>query len=158
MKIGGKASKRLYWAAGILLAILGFIFAEGSLIATTKIFGIVKATFIRVAFTIPLSWLAIFFCSGTNTSANVRNWILKKQASLSKKARLAVTGGKFLVILNTAVFLGPILASILMVMVGIQGKRIYFYAVLCALLCAWVWSCFYGGVCWGVAKIFPTRL
>ena len=146
-------NKKLYWIAGILLTILGLIITEGSLIATTRIFGVMKATLIRVAFTIPLSWLAIFLCVGTNTSAKVRAWFAKKQASLSGRARLAVAGGEFLVIVNTAIFLGPIIASILMIMVGVQGKRLYFYAVLCALLCAWAWSCFYGGVCWGIGKI-----
>ena len=146
-------NKKLYWIAGILLTILGLIFTEGSIIVTTKIFGVMKATLIRVAFTIPLSWLAIFLCEGANTSANVRAWFKKKQDSLSGKARLAMAGGKFFVIVSTAVFLGPILASILMIMVGVQGKRLYFYAVLCALLCAWAWSCFYGGVCWGVTRV-----
>ena len=146
-------NKKLYWIAGILFAALGLIFMDGSLIATTKIFGVMKATIIRVIFTVPLSWLAIFLCAGTNTSAKVRTWFIKRQASLSERARLAITGGKFLVIVNTAVFLGPILASILMVMVGVQGKRLYFYAVLCALLCAWVWSCFCGGVCWWFGKM-----
>ena len=144
--------KRLYWLAGILLAILGVIFTEGSLIATTKLFGIIKATLIRVSFTIPLSWLAIFLCAKTNASARVRNWLLEKQARLSDKARLALKGGEFFVILNATIFLGPIIASILMVMLGIRGKKIYLYAVLCALLCAWVWCCFYGGVCWSVTK------
>ena len=149
-------NKKLYWIAGILLTILGLIVTEGSLIATTRIFGVMKATLIRVAFTIPLSWLAIYLCAGTNTSAKVRAWFAKKQASLSGRARLAVAGGEFLVILNTAVFLGPIIASILMIMVGVQGKRLYFYAVLCALLCAWTWSCFYGGVCWSIGKIWAS--
>ena len=146
-------NKKIYWIAGILLTILGLIVTEGSLIATTKMFGVMKATLIRVAFTIPLSWLAIFLCAGTNTSAKVRAWFAKKQASLSKRARLAVAGGEFLVIVNTSIFLGPILASILMIMIGVQGKRLYFYAILCALLSAWVWSSFYGGLCWSVTKI-----
>ena len=136
------------------MTILGLIITEGSLIATTKIFGVMKATLIRVAFTIPLSWLAIYLCAGTNTSAKVRAWFARKQESLSERARLAVAGGEFLVVVNTAIFLGPIVASILMIMIGVKTKRIYFYAVLCALLSAWAWSCFYGGVCWGVTKIF----
>ncbi len=147
-------NKKIYWIFGILSAILGLIVTEGSMIVTTKMFGVMKATLIRVAFTIPLSWLAIFLCAGTNTSAKVRAWFAGKKASLSRKAQLAMTGGKFLVIVNTAVFLGPILASILRVRVGAHGKRLYFYAALCALLSAWVWSCFYGSVCWGFGKIF----
>ncbi|MDD5428713.1 MAG: hypothetical protein PHI58_05715 [Candidatus Omnitrophica bacterium] len=156
----GTLDKKLYLASGVLLTILGLIFLEGSFIATVKLFGVVKAAFIRVLFTIPLSWLAIFLFANTETSAKVRGWFLKKQESLSHRAQMAVAGGKFFVVANTAIFLGPILASILMLMVGVQGKRIYFYAVLCALLCACVWSCFYGGVCWGFEKIFAfaTRL
>ena len=150
----GSISKKLYWLGGTLLAVLGIILLEATVIATIKIFGVVKATFIRVAFTIPLSWIAIYLCLGTNTTANIRSWVSRKQAALSKRAQLALSGGKFFVILNTAIFLGPILASILMIMVGIQGKKLYLYAVLCALLSAWTWSCFYGGVCWSFAKIF----
>ena len=146
-------NKKLYWIIGIIFTILGLAIPEGSLIATTRVFGVMKATLIRVAFTIPLSWLAIYLSAGTNTSAKVRAWFASKQASLSERARLAVKGGEFLVIVNTAIFLGPILASILMVMIGIQGKRLYFYAVLCALLCAWVWSGFYSGICWGICKM-----
>ena len=148
-----KLREKLYWIAGILLTVLGLIITEGSLVATTRIFGVMKATLIRVAFTIPLSWLAIYLCASTHTSANIRAWFAKKQAALSEKARLAVAGGEFLVVVNTAIFLGPILASILMVMIGVQGKRIYFYSALCALLCAWAWSSFYGGVCWWFCKI-----
>ena len=81
-----------YLLAGILLTIVGLIFTEGSLIVTTRIFGVMKATLIRVAFTIPLSWLAIFLCEGTKTSAKVRAWFARKKASLSRKAQLAVTG------------------------------------------------------------------
>ncbi len=150
---GKKKLKAFVWTVGTLLTILGIVIFEGSLIAATKIFGIMKATLIRVVFTIPLSWLAIFLCAGTNASANVRGWFEKKQASLSRKAQLAVAGGKFFIIINTAIFLGPILASILMLMVDIRVNRVYFYAVLCALLSAWAWSCFYGGVWWGIGKI-----
>ena len=146
--------KTLIWLGGMTLAILGIIFLEGSFLATTKIFGIMKSALIRVAFTIPLSWLAIFLCASTNTSAKTREWFAKKQAGLSRRAQIALEGGKFFIVVNTAIFLGPVLASILMLMVGVQAKRAYFYAVLCALLCAWLWACFYGGVCWSFDKIF----
>ena len=97
-------NKKLYWFAGILLTVLGLAFTEGSLLATTKLFGVIKATLIRVAFTIPLSWLAIYLSAKTNTSARVRNWILKKQAELSGRARAAVAGGEFFMILTTTIF------------------------------------------------------
>lgn len=148
--------KTLRWFIGITLAVLGIIFFEGSFLATTRIFGIVKATLIRVVFTIPLSWLVIFLFANTKANARVSGWFEKKQAHLSRRARIAVEGGKFLVIVNTAIFLGPVLASILMLMIGIKGKRVYFYAVLCALLCAWLWACFYGGVCWSFDKIVQS--
>ncbi|MFA5144296.1 MAG: hypothetical protein WC522_09100 [Candidatus Omnitrophota bacterium] len=146
-------NKKLYWIWGALAAAVGFVLVEGSLVATTKLFGIIKATLIRVVFTIPLSWLVIFLCSGTNTSDKVRSWFLKKQAALSHRAQVAISGGKFFVIINTAILLGPILASILMVMVGINKRRIYLYAALLAILCAWAWCSFYGGVCWTFTKV-----
>lgn len=127
---------------------------EGSFLVTTKIFGIVKAALIRVTFTIPLSWLAIFLCARTNVSVRTRGWFEKKQAQLSKRAQMALKGGKFFVVVNTAIFLGPVLASILMLMIDIKVRRAYFYAILCALLSAWFWACFYGGVCWSFDKIF----
>ncbi|MFA6320380.1 MAG: hypothetical protein WCY36_00795 [Candidatus Omnitrophota bacterium] len=145
--------KKVYFSSGVLIAIAGIIFIEGSFAVTVKLFGVVKATFIRMLFTIPLSWFAIFLFANANVSIRVRKWITKKQESLSRRAQLAIEGGKFFIIVNTAIFLGPILASILMLMVGIQGRRVYFYAVLCALLSAWIWSCFYGGVCWGFTKV-----
>jgi len=151
---GAPVNKALRWVGGVSLAILGVILLEGSFLAATKVFGIVKSALIRVAFTIPLSWLAIYLCAGTNTSAKVRDWFARKQAQLSRRAQIALEGGKFLIVVNTAIFLGPILASILMLMIGIQVKRVYFYAVFCALLCAWLWACFYGGVCWSFDKIF----
>ncbi len=150
----GILNKKTYLASGFLLAVLGLVLMEGSFLATVKLFGIMKATLIRVVFTIPLSWLAIYLFGNTNTSARIRDWFQKKQESLSRRAQLAVEGGKFFIIVNTAIFLGPVIASILMLMVGIEKKRIYYYAVICAFLSAWLWSCFYGGVCWGFGKIF----
>ncbi len=147
-------NKALRWFGGVSLAILGIILLEGSFLATTRMFGIMKSALIRVSFTIPLSWLAIFLCAGTNTSARAREWFAGKQARLSKRAQIALEGGKFFVVVNTAIFLGPILASILMLMTGVQVKRVYFYAVPCALLCAWLWASFYGGVCWSFDKVF----
>lgn len=144
--------RNLYWLIGVFFAILFVVFMEGSLIATTKLFGVARATLIRVSITIPLSWLVIYLATKSGRSLGFSNWIKAKEAKLSKSAKAAFEGGKFLVVLNTAVFLGPIIASILMLMIGVKAKLVYVYAVICAFLCAWLWSMFYCGMLWGIAK------
>ena len=146
--------KNLYWLVGILFAIIVVVFLEGSLIVTTKFLGVTKATLLRVSFTIPLSWIVIYLATKSNSNIYFRTWLAKKEANLSKRARTVVNGGKVIAVLNAALFLGPIIASILMLMIGIEIKRIYLYAVGCALLCAWAWCAFYAGVFWGLGKIF----
>ena len=144
--------RNLYWLIGALFAILFVIFMEGSLIATTKLFGVARATLIRVSITIPLSWLVIYLATKSDRSFHFSNWLKEKEARLSKSAKVALQGGKFLAVLNTAIFLGPIIASILMLMIGIKARLVYIYAVISALLCAWLWSMFYCGMLWGIAK------
>lgn len=145
--------KNMYWIIGGSLAILFLIFTEGSLIVATKLFGVMKATLLRVLVTIPFSWAVIYLSTKTNRSYQLSNWLAKREARLSKYARMTVEGGKFLVVLNVAIFFGPIVASILMLMIGLKAKMVYFYAVLCALLSAWLWSAFYSGMLWGVGKV-----
>ena len=146
--------KNLYWIVGVILAILSIAFVEGTLIATTKIFGVTKATLIRVSFTIPLSWLVIFLATKSKKNVHFSNWFASKEAKLSRKAQVAVEGGKFIAIVNTAIFLGPIIASILMLMVGLKAQRVYIYAVLCAFLSAWLWCAFYSGMLCGLGRLF----
>ncbi|MDD5422290.1 MAG: hypothetical protein WC592_04975 [Candidatus Omnitrophota bacterium] len=146
--------KDVYWIAGIALTAVGFIFTEGTLIATTKMFGVVRATLLRVVFTIPLSWLVIYLSTNADVSLRFRDWVEKKREGLSSRAQAIVKGGEFIAVLNTTVFLGPIIASILMSMIGVNTRRIYLYAVFCAFLSAWAWCAFYSGMFWGLGKIF----
>jgi hypothetical protein len=146
--------KNIYWVTGILLTVFCVVIGEGMLIVTTKVFGVVKATFLRVLFTIPLSWLVIYLATRYGRSPYFQAWLEKKKAGLSDRARAIVKGGEVLAIANAAIFLGPIIASILMLMIGLAARRVYFYAVLCALLCAWVWCLVYSGVLWGLGKVF----
>jgi len=149
--------KILGWLAGIMLTGLAFVFAEGSLMATSKIFGPFKATLIRVTFTIPLSWFAIYLASGFSSSRFLKAWYAKKEEGLSKTAKVAVGSGKAFAVLNTAIFLGPILATVLMIMLGIRGRRIYLYSAICAVVCAAAWCSFYSGLFWGIEKAFMPR-
>lgn len=144
----------MYWLAGILITVIGLTFVEGSLILTTKLFGVTKATLIRVSCTIPLSWLVIYLSTKTRRSFRFSNWLAAKEAGLSKTAKTALKGGKIIAVVNTAAFLGPIIASILMLMMGVKARKAYIYAVPCAFLCAWLWCAFYSGMLWGIGKVF----
>lgn len=150
----GVILKNLYWVAGAVLAIFGLVFTEGSLIVTTKLFGVTKATLIRVSFTIPLSWLVIYLATRSRKGFYFGNWLAEKEARLSNRARIALRGGEVLSVINIAIFLGPIIASIFMVMIGISSLKVYLYAVGCAVLCAWIWAMFYSGMLWGIMRIF----
>lgn len=150
--------KSIIWVLGISAAVFAVIFTEGSLIVTTKLFGVIGATFIRVLFTIPLSWLVIYFATKTNKNARFQKWLEEKEKRLSDRARIAVNSGKAVVVFNTALFLGPIIASVLMLMLGIAARRIYVYATLCALLSAGAWSAFYGGMLCGIEKLFLLKM
>lgn len=147
--------KNILWIISALAALAVIILTEGSIIAATKLFGITKATLLRVVFTIPLSWLVIYLATRSKKSLKFTRWLEARQSKLSGRAKAAIEGGKFLAVVNTAIFLGPIVASILMLMVGVYMKRIYAYAVLCAFLSAWVWAAFYGGLLCQLAKICP---
>ena len=146
--------KNLYWLVGVTLTVLFLVFTEGTMIMTTKLFGVVRATFLRMFFTVPLSWLVIYLSTKSRRSFYFSNWLAAKEAKLSGAKRAALKGGKFLAVINTAVFLGPIIASVLMLIVGVKPKKAYIYAALCAFLSAWVWSAFYSGMLCGLGRIF----
>jgi len=145
--------RSLLWLAGVVVTVSAVLFTEGTIIAATKLFGVTRATLLRVVFTIPLSWLVIYLATRSKKSLGFTKWLDERQRKLSGKAKAAVEGGKFLVVVNTAIFLGPIVASILMLMLGISGRRIYAYAVICAFLSAWLWAAFYGGILCELARI-----
>lgn len=143
--------RSLLWLAGVIVAVSAVLFTEGTIIAATKFFGVVRATLLRVVFTIPLSWLVIYLATRSKKSLKFTKWLDERQRKLSGKAKAAVEGGKFLVVANTAIFLGPIVASILMLMLGVSGRRSY--AVICAFVSAWLWAAFYGGILCELARI-----
>jgi len=149
--------KNFYWITGLLITALGFIFFEGWLIVSAKVFGPLRATALISALTIPPSWLIIYLSTRYGNTGRFGEWLSKKEASLSRRAQRAVEGGKFVAILNTTVFLGPIITSILMLMLGFESRKVYFYAVISAVICAAIWCSFYSGLFWSFEKILPLR-
>jgi hypothetical protein len=154
MSWAGAIKKNLVWLSGGTLTVVGFIFAEGWLIAAAKILGPLKATLFVSVITIPIAWIVIYLATKVNSGQRFKKWLENKEANLSKRAKMAAKSGKFIVILSTAVFLGPIIAAILMLLLGINQRRVYSYTVLCALLCAGIWCSFYAGAIWGLERIF----
>jgi len=146
--------ENLYWITGIFLTVIGFIFFEGWLIFASKKFGALKATAIISAITIPVSWVVIYLAVISKAGSPFGRWLAKKEEHLSRRAKAAVESGKFIVILNTSVIFGPILASILMLMLGLDHRKVYVYSAFSAILCAGIWCSFYAGVFWGIGKIF----
>ena len=142
------------WFTSIAVTALVFIFAEGWLILAAKLFGALRATVIVSVVTTPVAWLVIYIATRSNTNWFLRDWIINKETKLSERAKTAVKGGKVLAVLNATIFLGPIIASLLMLILGIAVRRVYAYAVLCAILCAGIWCSLYAGVFWGISKIF----
>ncbi|MFA6079406.1 MAG: hypothetical protein WC779_06655 [Candidatus Omnitrophota bacterium] len=142
----------LSWIGGIALTVLIYIFAEGWLILVVKIFGFTIGTAIVTLVTLALSWLVIYYSSGARNIGKFRDWIKEKEGHLSTVAKGAMNGGKALAVVNTTVFLGPIVASILMLMLGLDRKRVYIYSVMCALGTAIIWCGLYSGVFWGIHK------
>ncbi len=151
-----KASS-LRWFGGIALTVLLYIFAEGWLILVVKIFGFTAGTIIVTLVTLILSWMVIYFSSGSRNIGRFRDWFLEKERNLSVYAKGAMNGGKTLAVVNTTIFLGPIVASILMLMLGLERKKVYIYSIICALMCAIFWCGIYSGVFWGLHKIITGR-
>ena len=154
MNLKEKIKKSLYWFGGITATALWYIFAEGWLILIVKIFGFALSTVIVTLVLIILSWLVIYVLSGSRNIGKFREWIKEKEESLSGKAKAAMGGGKVLAVANTAIFLGPMVSAILMLMLGLERKKTYIYSIFCAFLCAIVWCGFYSGVFWEIHRIF----
>ena len=144
----------LSWLGGIALTVIWFIFAEAWLIIVVKIFGFWGGTAIVTLVTLVMSWIVIYISSRARNVTRFRVWLKRKEAELSGRAKQALRGGKVLVVANTAVFLGPMFAALLMLMLGARRKRVYFYSIFNSLLCAVVWSGFYSGIFWGIHKMF----
>jgi hypothetical protein len=145
--------KYLKWLGGIALAVMGFVFAEGWLILVIKLLGFWGGAAIITLVTIILTWIVIYFASGANSVGRFRDWLKSKEAELSGRAKAAMQGGKALVVVNTALFLSPMVAAILMLMLGARRNRVYLYSVFSCLFCAVVWSGFYSGIFWGIHKV-----
>ncbi len=122
-----------------------------------KLFGFWGGAAIVTLVTLILSWIVIYVSSGTRNIGRFRDWLKEKEVELSGKAKAAVQGGKVLVVANTAVFLGPMVAALLMLMLGIRRNKIYLYSIFCSLLCAVVWSGFYSGIFWEIRKIITRN-
>ncbi len=118
-----------------------------------KLFGFWGGAAIVTLVTLILSWIVIYVSSGARNIGRFRDWFKEKEVELSGKARCAVQGGKTLVVANAAVFLGPMVAALLMLMLGVRRDKVYFYSIFCSLLCAVLWSGFYSGIFWGIHKI-----
>ncbi|MDD5085562.1 MAG: hypothetical protein PHE61_05940 [Candidatus Omnitrophica bacterium] len=158
MSWGETVKRGLCWAGGITLTALWYIFAEGWLILVVKFFGFVWGTVIVTAVTLALAWIVLYVSSGSRSIGRFRDWLLEKEKELSGRAKAAVKGGQVLAIANTAVFLGPMVAAVLMLMLGIDRKRIYFYLIPCSLLCAVVWCGLYSGIFWEIHRIMAGKL
>ena len=148
-----KLKKWLLWLGGITLTVLWYVFAEGWLILVVKLFGFWGGTAIVTLVTLAIAWGVIWFASGVGKSGRFASWLKEEEAGLSQRAKAAVNGGKALVVANTAIFLGPMVAAILMLMFGIERGKVYIYSIYCAFLCAIVWSAFYSGIFWGIREI-----
>lgn len=163
--------KGLAWLGGIALTVMWFVFAEGWLIMMVKLFGFWGGAAIVTLVTLILSWIVIYLSSGARNIGRFRDWLKEKEAELSGKAKAAMQGGKIrhanfapttvyialggkmLVVANTAVFLSPMVAAILMLMLGVRRNKVYLYSIFSCLLCAFVWSAFYSGIFWGIHKM-----
>ncbi|MBL7157081.1 MAG: hypothetical protein ISS92_02835 [Candidatus Omnitrophica bacterium] len=154
MNLPNTVKNSALWFTSIAVTALFYIFAEGWVILAAKLYGALWATVIVSAVTTPVVWLVIYMATRSNANRFLRDWLAKKEAELSKRAKVAVKGGKIFAVLNATIFLGPILASLLMLILGIAVRRVYVYAVLSAILCAGVWCSLYAGVFWGISKIF----
>lgn len=150
--------RSLGWAGGITLTVLWYILAEGWLILVVKLFGFAGSMAIVTLVTLVLAWIVLYISSSSRNIGRFRDWLLEKEKELSGRAKkAAVKGGKVLAVANTAVFLGPMVAAVLMLMFGIEKKKIYIYLVFCSLLCALFWCSLYSGIFWEINRLMSGR-
>lgn len=149
--------KNLCWLGGITLTVVWYIFAEGWLILMVKLFGFTLSMVIVTLILIALSWIVIYVSSGSRNIGRFREWLKEKEGELSGKAKAAMGPGKVLVVANTAVFLGPMVSAILMLMLGLQRKKVYIYSIFCAFLCAISWCGFYSGIFWEIHRVLTRQ-
>lgn len=146
--------KCVRWLVGIISVAAFYILAEGWLIIIVKVFGFFLGTVIVTSVTLILSWVVIYYSSGSRGVGKLSAWIHEKEAGLSSRAQAAaVKGGKFIAVANTTLLLGPMAGSLLMLMLGLDKRRVYFYAIPAALLCAIFWCGLYSGLFLGIKKL-----
>jgi hypothetical protein len=153
METGTGIKRGAVAAGGVAATVAGFIFAEGWLILAVKVFGFALATAIVTVVTAVISWAIIYLASGSRNITRFNAWLKEKEAGLSGRAMAAVKGGIVIAVVNTTVLLGPIVASVLMLMLGVDRKKAYIYSGLGALLCAAIWCGFYSGLFWGIHEM-----
>lgn len=146
-------TENMAWLGGSVTAVVVFILAEGWLILTVKFFGFLWSTVIVTVIPLLIAWGVIYISARSRNIKRFNDWLTRKEEALSKRAKKAAEGGKFIAVFNTALLLGPIIASILMLMLGVDRRRIYVYAVFCAILCAVAWCGFYSGIFWGIHSV-----
>lgn len=148
----------LCWLGGVGLTALGFIFAEGWIILVVKIFGFVLSALILALVFLLLSYIVVYFSSGSRGMGRFHDWIRRKEASLSGRAQAVVKGGEALAVVNMAALMGPIFSAILMMLLGFDRKKVYVYSIFCALLWAVIWCGIYSGVFRGIHKISAGKI
>lgn len=148
----GPVRRIFVWMTGVGVIAAGFVFAESWKIVMVKQLGYLPGTAIATAVTTGAAWVVIYLAGISRAGSFVERWVAEKKARLSERARLAVAGGQFLILLNTTILFGPIATSILMLMLGIR-RRIYLYAFCSALLCQGLWCGVYSGAFWGLRKM-----
>ncbi len=155
--MAGVAVRVFLWVSGAIVAGAGVIFYESFWAGLVKYAGFQRASLGRFIFTLVISWVVIRLASGSRHSLRVREWLSEKEARMSERAKKIAAGGKFLAVINTAIFLGPPIASILMIVLGIGIRRVYLYALLCSLLAAGVWCGLYSGIFWTWGRVFIVK-
>lgn len=152
-----KIKKYLCWLGGIVATVIWYVFSEAWLILMVDLFGFAWSTIIVTIATLALSWLVIYASVNSNKLSRLRDWLVGKEGNLSKKVQVAMKSGKVLVVANTAIFLGPMVAAFLMLMLGLKARKVYIYSIFCALLCAIFWCGLYSGIFWEIHKIITGK-
>lgn len=152
MGVAKKILKALLWTSGVLAAAVVFLAIDAWKIIAVKRLGYAWGTVLSTVVTTLLAWAVIWLSNASGAGSFAKKWIEEKKAGLSERAQKAVKVGQPVIIINTAILLGPVVASLLMLVLGIR-RWIYGYAFLAALLCQAIWCGVYSGAFWGIEKM-----
>lgn len=130
----------------IFFSVIMFLFAESWLILAAKVFGPIWGTIICFSIATPISWLVIFMTEWSRSGSKIRDWLSNQELRLSKRKKMVAKYGKFIVVIITAITMGPILSALLLAMLGCEVWKNYIYSTLCSLLCYSIWCSFYSGL------------